>query len=121
MNQTNQTRHGYARASLAIAFALMLGGCATTVRIGDLLAEPSRYQGKTVQVEGTVTQSAGVLGVGGYQVDDGTGQIYVVAQGTGVPVKGARTKAKGQFQPVFSLLGRNIAAIVQGTRRSDEQ
>jgi hypothetical protein len=119
MKQNSMTRRGGLRVGLAVAFAMTLGGCASTVRIGDLLAEPQRYAGQTVQVEGTVTRSAGILGVGGYEVDDGTGQIFVVAQGTVVPAQGSRTKAKGTFEPVFSFGGRNIAAILQSGEREE--
>ena len=97
--------------------ALLLAGCASTVDIGRLLDEPQRYDGRTVQVEGTVTRSAGVLGTGAYEVEDGTGSIVVIAQGQGVPREGATTKVKGTFQSVFSLLGRTVAAIVQGQER----
>ena len=90
-----------------------LAACAPTVRIRDLLDRPQNYNGRTVQVAGTVTRSAGLLGTGAYEIDDGTGRIFVVAQGSGVPREGARTKARGRFEPVFSLAGRTIAAIVQ--------
>jgi hypothetical protein len=104
------------QAAVAVAFAVSLGACASTVRISELLAEPSRYDGREVQVEGRVTRSAGVLGVGGYEVDDGTGQIIVIAQGTGVPAQGSQTKVKGTFEPIFSFGGRSVAAILQGQR-----
>jgi RecJ-like exonuclease len=87
--------------------------CAGTTRIRDLLDRPQEYQGKTVTVEGTVTQSAGVLGTGAFEIDDGTGKIYVVSGGAGVPRQGAKTKAEGRFESVFSVLGRTMAAIVQ--------
>lgn len=97
---------------LGVAFVAM-SGCSRTIRIRDLLDRPQEYDGKTVQVEGTVTQSAGVLGTGAFEIDDGTGKIYVVARGGGVPREGAKTKAKGRFESVFNLLGRTLAAIVQ--------
>jgi hypothetical protein len=109
---------GSLRAAFAAALLLALGGCASTIRISELLAEPGRYDGQTVQVEGTVTRSAGVLGIGGYELDDGTGQIFVVAQGTGVPAQGLRTKVKGTFEPIFSFGGRSVAAIVQSAQSS---
>lgn len=96
--------------------ALTISGCASTVRINDLLTSPQQYDGKTVRVEGTVTQSAGILGMGGYQIDDGTGRIYVVAQSGGVPVEGARTRVEGRFESIFNLGGRAIAAIIQEGR-----
>jgi len=100
---------------VASIFALLLAtsACASTTRIGDLLAQPGRYDGRTVQVEGTVVRGAGLLGSGAYEIEDGSGSIVVIAQGQGVPPQGARTKAKGTFQSVFSLMGRSIAAIVQ--------
>lgn len=101
-------------AFLLGAIVMGLGACAPTVRIRDLLDRPQEYDGRTVKIEGTVTRSAGLFGTGAYEVDDGTGTIFVVAQGSGVPREGAKTKAKGRFESVFSLAGRTIAAIVQG-------
>jgi hypothetical protein len=94
---------------------LLLAGCGTT-RIRDLLAEPGRYNGREVTVQGTVTRAAGVLGMGAYELDDGTGTIVVIARGQGVPAEGARTKVKGTFESVFSFMGRTIAAILQTER-----
>lgn len=102
------------RSSLMLGMLLTgLNACAGTIRIRDLLDRPQEYQGQTVRVQGTVTQSAGVLGTGVYEIDDGTGKIYVIARGQGVPRQGAKTKAQGRFESVFSFLGRTAAAIVQ--------
>ena len=102
------------RASLVLGVVLVgLNACSRTIHIKDLLDRPQEYDGKTVEVEGTVTQSAGVLGTGAFEIDDGTGRIFVIARGQGVPRQGAKTKAQGRFESVFSFLGRTIAAIVQ--------
>lgn len=92
-------------------------GCASTTDIGRLLERPGEYDGRTVRVEGTVTRGAGILGVGAYEIDDGTGSIVVIAQGQGVPSRGARTKVKGRFESVFSWAGSTIAAIIQSETR----
>ncbi|MEQ1691529.1 MAG: hypothetical protein ABMA00_09605 [Gemmatimonas sp.] len=89
-----------------------LSACSRAIQIKDLLDRPQEYDGKTVRVQGTVTQSVGVLGTGAYEIDDGTGKIYVIAKGQGVPRQGAKTKAEGRFESVFSILGRTMAAIV---------
>ena len=102
------------RQSLMLGMVLIgLTACAGTIRIRDLLDRPQQYQGKTVRVAGTVTRSAGVLGTGAYEIDDGTGKIYVITKGQGVPREGAKTKAEGRFESLFSFLGRTMAAIVQ--------
>lgn len=107
-----RTRAARAGAMMAMLVALSTG-CASTVDIGRLLESPGEYDGRTVQVRGTVTRGAGILGVGAYEVDDGTGTIVVIAQGQGVPARGARTKVKGRFESVFSWAGATIAAIIQ--------
>jgi len=89
-----------------------MNACSGTMRIKDLLDRPSEYDGKKVKVEGTVTQSVGMLGAGAYEIDDGTGKIYVIASGQGVPKTGDKTKAEGRFESVFSILGQTVAAIV---------
>lgn len=93
-----------------------LAGCASTTPIGKLLAEPGHYDGRTVRVQGTVTRGAGVLGIGAYEMEDGTGSIVVIAQGQGIPAQGSRTRVRGTFQSVFSFMGRTIAAIVQSEK-----
>lgn len=104
----------HVRASLMLGMVLIgLNACAGTIHIRDLLDQPQRYEGKTVRVAGTVTKSAGVLGTGAFEIDDGTGRIYVIARGQGVPREGARTKATGRFESLFNFLGRTMAAIVQ--------
>lgn len=101
------------RTSLMLSLMVVgLGACSRTIHIRDLLAQPQEYDGKTVQVQGTVTQSAGVLGTGAFEIDDGTGKIFVIAKGQGVPAQGAKTKASGRFESVFSFLGRTMAAII---------
>lgn len=101
------------RITILFAAAVLTAGCASATPIGELLAEPGRYDGREVRVEGTVTRAAGVLGMGAYEVEDETGSIVVVAQGGGVPAEGVRARVKGTFQSVFSLMGRSIAAILQ--------
>lgn len=117
----NVKRHGTRRwrkargrtATVAAVVAVLCAGCASTVDIGRLLESPGEYDGETVRIEGTVTGGAGLLGVGAYEVEDGTGSIIVIAQGQGVPARGARTKVEGRFESVFSWAGSTIAAIVQ--------
>jgi hypothetical protein len=104
----------YVRSGLLLGTVLIgLSACAGSIRIRDLLDQPQKYEGKTVRVAGTVTKSAGVLGTGAYEIDDGTGTIYVIARGQGIPREGAKTRAQGRFESVFSFLGRTMAAIVQ--------
>jgi hypothetical protein len=97
----------------AVAFAsVLLAGCGAT-KIGKILDNPGRYQNRDVAVEGTVTAAAGAYVAGGYQVDDGTGKIYVVSIGSGVPRKGAKVRVKGRVTPGVTLMGRNLGTAIR--------
>ena len=91
--------------------AILLAGCAP-VTIGRITADPSRFQNKTVTVTGNVTNSVGVLGKGGYELDDGTGKIYVIS-GKGVPSRGSRVQVTGRVSPGVEVLGTPVGVAIR--------
>jgi hypothetical protein len=96
---------------LVIPALALLTACGS-VKISRINADPSRYANRTVSVNGRVTNSIGVLGTGGYQVDDGTGTIYVLSR-TGVPSRGAEVRVTGRVTPGATVLGRTIGVAIQ--------
>lgn len=112
------SRAGYRsipRALLAGAL-VVLAGCASVTPIGDLLSNASRYDGKTVRIAGTVGSSAGLLGAGAYQVNDGTGTLTVISQVGTPPPQGERIGVKGTFQALFTLLSKSLAVLKEQSR-----
>ncbi len=104
---------------LPLAGALiMLAGCAGVTPIGDLLDNSTRYDGKTVRVQGEVQGGAGGLGVGAYQLKDKTGTITVVSDRGSAPRKGADVSVKGRFESLFSLGRTGVAVIREESRDS---
>ena len=82
---------------------LVLVGCEYKT-INQIMAEPQRYANRNVGITGNVVRSFSVLGTGAYQVDDGTGKIWVVAKNN-VPREGAKVGVKGKIQDGFNLGG----------------
>jgi hypothetical protein len=104
------------QAIFTVTVALALTGCGAT-RIGRVLNEPGRYQNRSVTIEGRVTTAFGanVPGInipGVYQVDDGTGKIYVLST-RGVPGKDARVRVKGQVTPGLNVAGRSFGTAIR--------
>ena len=96
----------------AILLAVVaLSGCATT-NINRILADPHRYRNREVHVEGTVTNVIGALNTGVYQVDDGTGKIFVVS-GRGIPAKGVRVKVRGNVTEGVNIMGKSFGTSIQ--------
>jgi hypothetical protein len=106
---------------VVIFSAALAAGCAARgVRIAELKDRPDKYERKTVSVEGVVTRSygAGFLGnivpFQGYTVDDGSGEITVLARSSRVPPRtGARVKVKGKVNELAALGGRSIGLHLQ--------
>jgi hypothetical protein len=91
--------------------ALSLTACAP-VRIGRINADPSRYYRRTVRVQGTVVNSVGLLGTGGYQIEDRSGRIYVLS-GTGVPSRGSQVTVTGTVIGGAQVLGQPLGTAIR--------
>ena len=95
---------------------LVLSGCAGVTPIGDVLANPGRYDGERIRIQGEVAGGAGALGVGGYQVTDGTGTMTVVSDVGNAPPTGSEVKVTGVFQALITLGTRSLAVLRERER-----
>jgi len=102
---------------LLLTGTFLFTACPERLSINKILADPDRYHDKEVGVAGTVTDSYGALGTGAYELDDGTGKIWVVTR-RGVPSRGARIGAKGHVYTGFNLSGKNFGTVIEETGRS---
>ncbi len=91
----------YALLAAAVLWILAMTGCEQKT-INEIRADPARYANKDVSVVGTVTRSYSLLGRGAYEVEDGTGKLWVVSD-KGVPREGARVGVKGTIRDGFNL------------------
>ena len=96
---------------------LLLAGCPQRTTIANINRDPGRYVGKEVAIAGHVTTSFGALGTGVFEVDDGTGRMWVFSERYGVPGNGARVGVRGRIEQGFSFGGRNFATIMRETER----
>ena len=113
--------HVFSAALAASLFVLSLAavGCTEkTIPIGDLTKNSGAYDGKTVQIAGTVKSAAGALGYGVYQLDDGTGTIMVVTESGGAPAQGAKVGVRGVFHSAFTIGTDVVAVVVEKERRT---
>lgn len=95
-----QYKH-YATLTILMLWAFAMAGCEQKT-INQIKAEPNRYASREVAVVGTVTESVSVMGKGVYEIDDGTGKLWVVSE-TGVPREGARVLVRGTIRDAFNL------------------
>lgn len=103
------------RLFVAVALTVSLAGCAFALRsprIAELKQNPGRYQDHTVAINGVVTSSWSIPLVPFklYKVDDGTGEITVVAREGRTPTRGAQVRVKGRVEQ-FGTFGGNAIGL----------
>jgi hypothetical protein len=108
----------FVRFVAAVGLALVVPGCALSLRnpdIADLQRRPGRYQNQTVSVSGVVTQSWGLplVPFRFYRVDDGTGEVTVLSQGSRMPARGEHVRVKGRVNEVAVLGGRPLGLHIR--------
>jgi len=99
------------RYTIVVLAAALLAGCAP-VTIGRINSDPSRFRNRTVTVSGTVTNSVGLLGRGGYQLEDPTGRIYIIS-GAGVPSRGSHVTVTGRVSQGAEVLGSAVGVTIR--------
>ncbi len=105
--------------ALGIA-ALMLAGCSEGTTIADIQRDPGRFRDKEVTIVGRVVTSFGAAGEGTYEVDDGTGRIWVLTAQGGVPGEGARVRVTGRVSTGVTFGGRSFGTVLRETNRHTE-
>lgn len=107
----------FAVAAILALTVLLLAGCPPRQSIEAINRDPGRFHGREVTVAGRVVNSFAVLGQGVFEIDDGTGRIWVFSDRYGVPGRTAGVAVTGRIEQGFSLGGRNFATILRETRR----
>ena len=103
-------------AAFLLSATLLLTACPQHETISRINADPGRYRNKEVAIVGRVTNSYGALGNGAYEIDDGTGRIWVVTR-RGIPSRGSQVGAKGHVYNGFSFGGRSFGTVIEETDR----
>jgi hypothetical protein len=105
-----------ARLAPFVGAVFLLAGCASVTPIGELLDNSSKYNGKSVRIEGEVEGSAGALGKGAYQVKDRTGTLTVISEVGSPPRTGAQVGVKGIFEAIATLGEKSLAVLREQSR-----
>jgi hypothetical protein len=95
---------------------LLLTACPNRETISKINADPGRYMNKDVSVAGTVTDSYGLLNMGIYEINDGTGKLLVVTH-NGLPSRGSKVGARGRIYTGGNYGGRSYGTVLEESER----
>ncbi len=96
---------------------ILLAGCPPRESIAKINRDPGRYAGKEISIAGRVTSSFGAMGSGIFQIDDGTGTMWVVSGHYGVPAEGAKLAVTGHISQGFTFGGKGFGTVLHETER----
>jgi hypothetical protein len=100
-----------------LATTLLLSACPPRESIESINRDPDRFHRHEVTIAGRVVNSFEAMGVGVFEIDDGTGRMWVYSKKYGVPGNESKVAVTGVIQQGFSIAGRNFATILYETRR----
>lgn len=102
-----------------LILTLLISGCGFHTSISKIRYEPGKYEGKEVSIKGRVSETIGIplIQKGAYQVDDGSGKIWVLSQKRR-PSRGEKVTVKGKVKTGVSIRGYTLGlAIVEGDEK----
>src|SRR5262250_1348922 len=102
-------------AATILAMMVLAAGCPTQSSIADINRDPGHFAGKDVRIQGTVSDAFGALGNGVFQIDDGSGRLWVFSQNYGVPGNGTKVSVTGRIEQGFAFGGRNFGVVLRQT------
>lgn len=101
---------------LLVSGTLLLVACPSHESIESINRDPGRFQGQEVTVSGHVVNSFAVMGIGAFEIDDGTGRLWVFSDKYDVPGQNASIAVTGRIEQGLSFGGRKFATILRETR-----
>jgi len=113
-----RTRKTWRSAILTTAVALtaLILGCERT-KISDINKHPADYAGNEVTIAGKVTGTVASANPGAYQVDDGSGRIWVLSTSNEVPAQGKQIAVTGLVESKTDLGSTALVTALQEIRR----
>ncbi len=103
--------------TLLVSGTLLLVACPPRESIQSINRDPGRFRGREITVAGRVVNSFAVMGIGVFEIDDGTGRIWVFSEKFGVPGRDAGIAVTGRIEQGLTLGGRTFATVLRETRR----
>jgi len=108
-------------AAILLVAAVVLAGCGDKrTKISSILERTDSYMNREVLIGGTVTRTYAVnlviAELGAYEVDDGTGKIWVTTK-NGVPQEGQTVGLKGTVSSGLKLAGQTFGAVIREIER----
>jgi len=100
-----------------LSLIVFLSSCSDQVSIESINHDPGRFHEKEITIRGRVVNSFAVVDAGAFELDDGTGRLWVFRNKNDMPSHNSSVSVTGRIEPGFSFGGRNFVIILRETRK----
>jgi hypothetical protein len=84
--------------------------------IREVVARPAQLRGQRITLRGKVVNQMGALGVGGYELQDGSGSLWVLTQ-SGIPEMQQEIFVTGEPNEGIAIAGQTLGVTIQEQQR----
>jgi hypothetical protein len=95
----------------------MLSACSRRVSVESINHDPGRFHNKEITVAGRVANSFAIESAGAFELDDGTGRLWVLSDTHDMPVHNSSIAVTGRIEQGFSFGGRTFVIVLHETHK----
>jgi hypothetical protein len=103
------------RFALLIAATVLFAGCSRRVSIESINHDPAEFRGHEITVAGRVANSFEASGQSAFELDDGTGRLWVLRDNPNLPTHNSSVTVTGRIEQGFPFADRNFVIILRET------
>ncbi len=103
-------------AASLLSGILILSACSHRVSVESINRDAGRFHDKEITVAGRVANSFGVADAGAFELDDGTGRLWVLSETHDLPAHNSSVAVTGRIEQGFTFGGRIFVIILRETR-----
>jgi hypothetical protein len=96
---------------------LLLSACSHHVSIESVNRNPGQFRDQEITVAGREVNSSAVTDAAAFELDDGTGRLWVLRDSHNLPGHNASITVTGRIEHGFSFAGRHFVIILRETRK----
>ncbi|PYV79014.1 MAG: hypothetical protein DMG96_05670 [Acidobacteria bacterium] len=104
-------------AASLLSGILMLSACSHRISVESINCDPGRFHDQEITAAGRVANSFGVADAGAFELDDGTGRLWVLRDTHDLPAHNSSVTVTGRIEQGFTFAGRTFIIILRETRK----
>lgn len=103
------------RVSVLIAATAFVAACSHRVSIESINHDPAQFRDREITVAGRVANSFETSGKSAFELDDGSGRLWVFRDNPNLPAHNASLTVTGSIEHGFPFAGRNFVIVLRET------